>query len=217
MTGPWHSSQPLLTKLEQFCQKWRIGLNIDKTFCLNFYTDNKNKNYPKLWLQGELLKYKKEFKFLGITFEENLSYEAHIKKMIIKCKKRLNLLKAIRGKDWGASPNTILYTYKSYIRPILEYGCTLFAYAKDNLLKKIKAIETEAIKIAFRLPPWTLNSWCYKYVNFENILTRLKTKAKSFLDKHSKDELIQPLIDSAKASVTGQHSAVYKILEWTKS
>ena len=137
--------------------------------------------------------------------------------MIIKCKKRLNLLKAIRGKDWGASPNTILYTYKVYIRPILEYGCVLFAYAKDELLKKIQAIETEAIKIAFRLPPWTLNFWCYKYVRFENILDRLKSKAKKFLDKNSKDELIQPLIDSAKASMTGQHSAVFKTLQWTNT
>ena len=97
----------------------------------------------------------------------------------------------------------------------MEYGCILFAYAKDSLLKKIQAIETEAIKIAYRLPPWTLNSWCYKYINFDNILTRLKIRAKRFLDKNSNDELIKPLIDSAKASMTGQHSAVYKTLEWT--
>ena len=51
---------------------------------------------------------------------------------------------------------------------------------------------------------------------FENILSRLKTRSKRFLDKNSKDELIQPLIDSAKPSMTGHHSAVYKILEWTK-
>ena len=170
----------------------------------------------ELWLQGELLEYKKHFKFLGVTFDEQLSYEKHIQNMILKCKIRLNLLKALRGKDWGASPQTIMYTYKAYIRPIMEYGCILFAYAKENLLKQIQAIETEAIKIAYRLPPWTLNFWCYKFVNFDNILTRLKTRAKKFLDKNSKDELIQPLIDSAKASMTGQHSAVFKTLEWTK-
>ena len=133
---------------------------------------------------------------------------------VSKCKKRLTLLKAIRGKEWGASPHTILYTYKTFIRPVLEYGSVLFAHAKDELLNKIRAIETQAIKIAYRLPPWTTNYWCYEMVNFENILDRLKKNAKQFLNKNSNDELIKPLIDNAKPSMTGQHSAVFKAMNW---
>ena len=166
--------QPILTKLETFCAKWRIGLNPEKTWALNFHKNSKNNNTPRLWLKNQLIKYKKECKFLGITFDEKLSYKAHIDNIVTRSRKRLNLLKTVRGKDWGASPQTLLYTYKSYVRPILEYGSILFAYAEDNLLKKIQAVETEAIKIAFRLPPWTTNYWCYQYINFEGILVRLK-------------------------------------------
>ena len=151
---------------------------------------------------------------MGVTFDEDLSFKAHIDNIVSRCKKRLNLLKAIRGKDWGASPETILYTYKSYVRPILEYGSILFAYSEDSLLRKIQAIETQAIKIAFRLPPWTTNFWCYQYANIEPILDRLKSQAKRFLNLNSKDELIEPLIKSAKPSVTGLHSAVFKTLNW---
>ena len=126
----------------------------------------------------------------------------------------MNLLKAIKGKEWGASPETLLYTYKSFIRPINEYGSVLFAYSDDKLLKKSQALETEAIKIAYRLPPWTTNFWCYQYVKFEPILNRLKSQAKRFLNIHNEDELIEPLIKSSKPSTTGLHSAVYKILNW---
>ena len=63
------------------------------------------------------------------------------------------MLKAVRGKDWGANPTTILYSYKAYIRPVIEYGSILFAYGNQDLLRKIQAIETQAIKTAFRLPP----------------------------------------------------------------
>ena len=129
-------------------------------------------------------------------------------------KKRLNLLKAIRDRDWGASPETILYTYRSYVRPILEYGCVLFAHADQSLLTKIQNIETTAIKIAYRLPPWTLNTWCYKLIQFDKILDRLKKQAKSFLTKHSSDHLISPLIEEVKASQTGKHSPVFKNLNW---
>ena len=134
--------------------------------------------------------------------------------IVSKCKKRLNLLKTIRGKDWRASPETLLYTYKSYVRPILEYGAILFAHSDDKLQKKIQAIETEAIKIAYRLPPWTTNFWCYQYTNFENILDRLKSQAKRFLTINSDDELIKPLIEASKMSKTGLHSGVYKTLNW---
>ena len=131
-----------------------------------------------------------------------------------RCRKRLNLIKALRGKSWGAHPQTLLYTYKVFIRPLLEYGCILFAHSDTDLLKKIQAIETEAIKIAFHLPPWSSNYWCYKMLDFENILERIKKLGKSFINKNLEDNLIKPLIKDAKASMNGQHSPVYKILNW---
>ena len=206
--------QPILTDLEEFCSKWRVGLNSEKTWCLNFFQNTKNNNTPRLWLKGELVKYKTEVKFLGVTFDQKLSYRKHIENLVSRCKKRLNLLKAIRGKDWGANPETIMYTYRTYIRPVLEYGSILFAFAEDNLMKKIQAIETAAIKIAYRLPPWATNFWCYQQVTFQNIVTRIRSQAKQFLEKNSEDELIKPLIEAAKPSVTGLHSAVYKAINW---
>ena len=71
-----------------------------------------------------------------------------------------------------------------------------------------------AIKIAYRLPPWTTNHWCYDLVNFDDILTRIKINAKKFLDKNCKDDLIEPLIQKSKPSLSGKHSAVFKALNW---
>ena len=120
----------------------------------------------------------------------------------------------IRGKDWGANPETIMYTYRTFIRPLMEYGSILFAHGEEKLLKKLQAVETQAIKIAYRLPPWATNFWCYKQVTFENILDRIKTQAKAFLKINSDDDLIKPLIEASKPSMTGLHSAVYKALNW---
>ena len=90
-----------------------------------------------------------------------------------------------------------MYTYKSFVRPNLEYGAVLFAHADEKLLNKIQAIETEAIKIAFRLPPWTTNFWCYQYINFEFFFDKLKSQAKNFLRCNNEDELIKPMIESS--------------------
>ena len=165
-------------------------------------------------MKGELIQYKNELKFLGITLDQNLSFKAHIQDIVSRSRKRLNLIKALRGKNWGADPSTLLYTYKTYIRPLLEYGCLLFAHSDEYLLNKIQAVETEAIKVAYQLPPWTTNYWCYNLVKFDNILNRMKHLGRNFLDKNAQDPLIKPLIDDSKPSMSGKHSPVFKILNW---
>ena len=69
--------QEILVELEEFCSKWRIGLNAAKTKCLIFKNN----------LRNELLKFEKEAKFLGVLFDEKLSFENHIIEMTNKCKK----------------------------------------------------------------------------------------------------------------------------------
>ena len=133
--------QPILTKLENFCSLWRIGLNPTKTWCVNFHNRTSDDNTPRLYLMGELLQYKKKCKFLGVTLDNKMSLKDHIEEIVSKCKKRLNLLKALCGKSWGATPETILYTYRCYIRPVLEYSSILFAYAEESLLKKFKLLK----------------------------------------------------------------------------
>ena len=192
----------------QLCSQLGSEIRTTSNWLHNF------KNSPRLWLRKELIKYQKQIKFLGITFDEKLTFKPHIEDIVSRCKKRLNLLKAIRGTTWGAHPSTILYSYKVFIRPILEYGSILFAHCDKDLLKKIQAVETEAIKIAFRLPPWTTNHWCYSMVHFDKILDRIKELGKQFLDKNTEDPLIKPLIEAAKPSMNGKHSPVFKILNW---
>ena len=100
------------------------------------------------------------------------------------------------------------------MRPLLEYGCLLFAHSDNQLLTKIQSVETEAIKIAHRLPPWTTNSWCYKFVSFDNILNRMKYLGKKFIDINKNDALIKPLIEDSKPSMHGTHSPLFKMLNW---
>ena len=181
---------------------------------LNSFNSKENTNTPRLWLRGELLKYEKSCKFLGVTFDASNNFSEHIDDIMTRAKKRLNLLKALRGQSWGASPETLLYSYRTYIRPLLEYSCILFAHSNDSILKRIQSIETQAIKIAFRLAPWATNSSCYNLVTFPKILTRLKTLSSKFLNMNQNDELIEPLIKDNKMSIIGQHSAIYKVLNF---
>ena len=128
--------------------------------------------------------------------------------------KRLNLLKALTGRKWGANTDTILYTYRTFIRPLIEYSAVLIAHCDKNMFKKIQAIEIKAIKIAFDLPPWSLNTFCYDLVSFSPIGDRLKQLAKQFIEKNRKDFVLKHYIENAKPSLKGHHSPIYKALNW---
>ena len=120
------------------------------------------------------------------------------------------MLKSLRGQTWVASPETILYSYRTYIRLMLEYGSILFSSSSDDQLKKLRNVEVQAIKIAYQLPPWATNTWCYELVSFDPILQRLKSLSKKFILQNQSDELIQPLLENLKPSMTGLHSLLYK-------
>ena len=88
---------------------------------------------------------------------------------------------------------------KTFIKLILYLNCRLIP----------SSVGTKVI-----LPPWSLNSYCYEMVDFDNILERIKNLGKNFINKNKNDYLIEPLIREAKPSMSGHHSPVFKILNW---
>ena len=168
------------------------------------------------FFKGELLQYRKTCKFLGVTFDQKLTFTEHVNDIVNRAKKRLNLLKALRGQTWGASPETLLYSYRTFVRPLMDYSCILFSHSSNTLLKKLQAVETSAIKLVYRLAPWATNSYCYSLVTFTPILDRLKMQSKKFIENYKNDELIKPLLEDIKPSMTGHHSVLFKALNFWK-
>jgi len=60
---------------------------------------------PKIRIKigTELIEIDKTAKFLGVIFDNKLSWKPHIEYIINKSKKRMNLMRAISGLQWGAS------------------------------------------------------------------------------------------------------------------
>ena len=59
---------------------------------------------PHLYLYGSLIPVVDEAKFLGVIFDQKLSFILHIKYLKAKCLKALNLLKVLSHTSWGTDP-----------------------------------------------------------------------------------------------------------------
>ena len=72
-------------------------------------------------IDGEIVPTVKKPKFLGITFDNLLSFKQHASDIKTNVQVKNNVLKALAGSDWGKEKKTIVNTYKAIRRPHLNY------------------------------------------------------------------------------------------------
>ena len=72
---------------------------------------------------------------------------AHVSYVHDKCLKRINLLRMLKGSNWGVSKDPFLCIYRTLIRPIIEYGMEINFNSSDSTLKQIETIQTESLRI----------------------------------------------------------------------
>lgn len=78
-------------------------------------------NYrPKLHLHNEETTFKKEVKFLGVTFDQHLTWTPNIQNLVNSCAKDLNLMRAISGTNLGSDKQTL--HNRTLIQPNLDYA-----------------------------------------------------------------------------------------------
>ena len=103
---------------------------------------------PSLSLYGSNIKTATRVKFLGVLFDNRLSYAPHIKQLKTDCQRPLDLLRLLSHKTWGADQNTLLHLYSAMVRAKLDYGCVVYGQASPGLLKLLDPVQNEGLRIA---------------------------------------------------------------------
>jgi len=135
-----------LTAIVDWCGNWGFQLSPQKTVGVLF---TQKKSTPKLEIKidGKDVQFKKEARFLGLIFDDKLSWKKHLDYVQDRCKKRLNLLRCISGSTWGADGPLLLRLYKALIVPVIDYGCEAYDSTTDSLKKLLDSIQYKALKI----------------------------------------------------------------------
>jgi hypothetical protein len=80
---------------------------------------------PRLRIGNEFIERVNIFKLLGVSFQNNLKWNAHVEEITRKANKRLYHLRECRKSQLPVEVGII--TYQSKIRPILEYASPVWA------------------------------------------------------------------------------------------
>ena len=106
------------------------------------------KTEPNLKLYGETLKAYPQVKFLGITFDSQLTFKKHFEDILDHCNTRYHQLKLLANKKWGPSPSTLIQIYKQCVRLMFEYGSHSTITTSDYMISKIQVLQNKFIRLA---------------------------------------------------------------------
>ena len=136
-----------LKLIESWCSKWRIKLNAGKTQLIVFSVGYKPELID-LELFGEPIIQTHTARLLGILFDQRLSFNDHMKDLMAKVYRPLNLLKLLKGTNRGARPYTILKAYKCFIRPVLEYRALITGALMGTEVKNMQIFQNKCLRLA---------------------------------------------------------------------
>ena len=139
--------QIYLDSLSDWCNKWKIKLNPSKTQ-VGLFTNSNTAKEITLNLGRVPLTVSNEIKLLDLTFDRKLTWRHYIDNVRHRMWLRINVIKAISGRNLGMQSKTLIHLYKMWIRPIALYGAPAYYSAAKTHLNKIQVIQNSALRIA---------------------------------------------------------------------
>lgn len=103
----------------------RSGLELEPTKCKLIVFNHSKKNSTRqisMKISNQTIYTSETTKFLGVTFQENLNWSAHISKVTQACENGFKTMSCLRRTWWGADPTTLMKIYKALIRSRIEYA-----------------------------------------------------------------------------------------------
>ena len=138
--------QGAIDEVEQWGLEWGCRFSVEKTQTM-FFTRKKVGEGVRLRLYGQDLVRVGTFKYLGVVFDSRLTWESHVKRIVEKGKRVLNVLRCLAGRDWGASCEALRSIYVALMRSAIDYGCLVYGSAAQTHLRKLDVLQAQALRI----------------------------------------------------------------------
>ena len=131
-----------LKTLEDWARGWQMAFNTGKCEVLHFTPCSGGTDFT-YELDNTKLGSKDSGKYLGITITTDLSWKTHIEKISNKAK---GLLGMLRRQLKGATTRTKLITFKTIVRPCLEYAAAVWSPSRQADADQLERIQRQAVR-----------------------------------------------------------------------
>ena len=139
--------QKAIRQVESWTLDWGFRLSVEKS-CYMLIARRRKLDHARLQLYGQDLERVDTFKYLGLWIDTKCTWQAHVDHVVAKCKKVLNLMRAVVGRDWGADTRSLLGLYRTLMRSSIDYGCVVYAAAAKSVVAAIDRVQYSALRLS---------------------------------------------------------------------
>ena len=100
--------QLCVNSVNKWVQENGFTFSVRKTECVHFTNQRGVFTEPDIKLHGTSIKVADEAKFLGLVFDRQLTFRAHVKYLKTICHKALNVLRVVSHSDWDTDKVILL-------------------------------------------------------------------------------------------------------------
>jgi ribonuclease HI len=149
--------QKTIDKITSWFGKWKLPIAESKTNIKIFTRKTTTKPFPifvgaHLHNPDETLK--DTVKYLGLTLDAGLKFNAHFNEVGVKVNMRMNILKAIGGFSWGSDRGTLIKIYKAWIQPVILYGSNAMVALNKAQRKRLARMQLACLRVASGCNKW---------------------------------------------------------------
>ena len=185
--------QKAVNQLEGWCRRWRIKLNGAKSNLLLIHRLHEKPNDDlSIQLFNDIIKPCSSARYLGIQFDNKLKFKDHFMDIESRSTSRLNLFKILVKN--GVDNRTLIRLFKTYVRPIFEFGSISFLPARVTQLQRI---QNEFIRLSLRLPSYLRTDLIHESAGLEQIKDRLNSLNLNLMRKMLAQEDIQKTVEKS--------------------
>ena len=135
VTTTFEQTTRKIKEINEWCEKQGLKISALKTQVI-YWTKTDDKHPNSIKVKGIDIPLSTSVKYLGVTIDNKLNWNEHIKNTTMKCKQALLAIKSAIGKKWGLAPSKMLWVYKTIIIPKLTYACAAWAIDLTNKEKQ---------------------------------------------------------------------------------
>ena len=120
--------QNMLNKLHDWCKRWRVLINTDKSTIVHFRAPRKKRSESQFRIGGNILQITDKYKYLGVIFSEKKDYTLNVGNLAAAGGRALGAIisKIHSLKEFGIKTYEKLYS--ACVVPILDYCSSVWGY-----------------------------------------------------------------------------------------
>ncbi len=169
-----------LEVINKWAKKWKIKINANKTEGLLISRKGTSYVTPPVMLDGCHINFISSHKHVGIWLNTKLDWKTHVDNLASKANKRMGILRKFK---YVLPRHVLNQCYLSFVRPLMEYGGSLFINQDKTDLEKLDKIQIEAMHIVTGAKKLTSHDLLRKDTSWPELSIRRELQQLSILHK----------------------------------